>query len=176
MRPNLLTYGLLMLVRKERKVLVEGDVFVHKEQGFIPEGDTGFHARNMQFVTIETEKGNRTIMNFHGLWNGKGKTDTEERLQQSKKIGELTKKIKNPYVICGDFNLLPETESMKSLEDLGLRNLVTEYGITSTRTSFYTKPEKFADYVLTSEGIDVHTFKVLPDEVSDHSPLYLDFS
>ncbi len=64
---------------------------------------------------------------------------------------------------------------MKKLEDFGLRNLIKEYGITSTRTSFYTKPEKFADYMLVSPGVEVKDFKVLPDEVSDHSPLYLEF-
>jgi len=78
-------------------------------------------------------------------------------------------------VLCGDFNLLPDTESLKRLEGIGLRNLIKEYGITSTRTSFYDKPAKFADYALVSEGIEVKDFKILPDEVSDHSPMYLEF-
>jgi endonuclease/exonuclease/phosphatase family metal-dependent hydrolase len=60
-------------------------------------------------------------------------------------------------------------------EDFGLRNLVKEYGVISTRTHFYTKPEKFADYIFVLQGIDVKDFRVLPDAVSDHSPLYLEF-
>jgi endonuclease/exonuclease/phosphatase family metal-dependent hydrolase len=41
--------------------------------------------------------------------------------------------------------------------------------------SFYEKPEKFADYMFVSKGIAVRDFQVLPDEVSDHAPLFLDF-
>ena len=59
------------------------------------------------------------------------------------------------------------------IESVDLRNLIKEYGITSTRTSLYPKEGKFADYVFTSKGVDVETFKVLPDEVSDHAPLYV---
>jgi endonuclease/exonuclease/phosphatase family metal-dependent hydrolase len=60
-------------------------------------------------------------------------------------------------------------------EKLGCIDLIKKYGITSTRTSLYLKPIKFADYVFVSKGIDVIDFKVLPDEVSDHAPLLLDF-
>lgn len=168
-------YGLLMLIKKDLDVISEGDVFVYKERGHIPEGDVGFHARNVQFATIATKNGNRTILNFHGLWNGGGKGDSEDRLVQSDRIIQFMKTLSNPYVMCGDFNLLPDTQSLKKLEDFGLRNLVKENDITSTRTSFYTKPEKFADYALVSDEIAVKDFKVLPDEVSDHSPLYLEF-
>ncbi|MBI2098848.1 endonuclease/exonuclease/phosphatase family protein [Candidatus Uhrbacteria bacterium] len=168
-------YGLMMLVKKNLDVISEGDVFVYKEKGHIPEEDVGFHARNVQYATITTQKGNRSILNFHGLWNGRGKSDSEDRLLQSDKIIRFMKTLSNPYVLCGDFNLLPDTQSIKKLEDSGLRNLIKEYGITSTRTSLYGKKEKFADYALISEGMAVNDFKVLPDEVSDHCPLYLEF-
>ncbi len=168
-------YGLLMLVKRDLGVISEGDVFVYKERGHIPEGDVGFHARNVQFATIVTKNGNRTILNFHGLWNGGGKGDSEDRFVQSDRIIQFMKTLSNPYVMCGDFNLLPNTQSIKKLEDFGLRNLIKEHSIASTRTSFYTKPEKFADYALVSNKITVKDFKVLPDEVSDHSPLYLEF-
>ena len=56
----------------------------------------------------------------------------------------------------------------------GLRNLVKEYGIISTRTSFYEKEGKMADYALVSPELNVLDFRVLPDEVSDHAALYLE--
>lgn len=175
-RPHHLdNYGLLMLIKKDISVLNEGDEFVYKERGHIPEGDVGYHARNVQYATISTPHGTRTVMNFHGLWNGKGKEDNHDRLVQSDRIIELTKSFLHPLVLAGDFNLLPDTESLKRLESSGLRNLIKEYGITSTRTSFYTKAQKFADYTLVSEGIDIKDFKILPDEVSDHSAMYLSF-
>jgi len=168
-------YGLMMLIKRGLDLIAEGDTFVYKEKGYIPEGDVGFHARNVQYATITTPVGNRTVLNFHGLWNGSGKGDDSDRLLQSERIVQFMKTLSNPYVICGDFNLLPDTQSLKKLEEFGLRNLIKEYGITSTRTSYYTKETKFADYALVSEGILVKDFKVLPDEVSDHSPMYLEF-
>lgn len=115
-----------------------------------------------------------TIINFHGLWNGKGKTDNEDRILQSRNIVDFIGGLKGEVVLCGDFNLLPDTESIKIFEDAGLRNLIKEYGITSTRTSHYTKPGKYADYVFVSRGVRVKDFKVLPEEVSDHSALLLE--
>ncbi|HQU08197.1 MAG TPA: endonuclease/exonuclease/phosphatase family protein, partial [Candidatus Paceibacterota bacterium] len=113
-------YGLMMLIKKDLDVISEGDVFVYKDRGHVPEGDVGFHARNVQFATIVTKNGNRSILNFHGLWNGRGKGDSEDRLLQSDRIIQFMKTLSNPYVMSGDFNLLPNTQSIKKLEDFGL--------------------------------------------------------
>lgn len=168
-------YGLMTLVSKALDVVDSGDVFVHRERGYVPKGNIGLHARNLQFVTVERASGPLGVMNFHGLWNGRGKGDSEERIEQSRRILKVLAGRREPFVLCGDFNLLPETESLRMLEAAGLRNLVTEFGVTSTRTSLYRRPEPFADYVFVSDGIDVRDFHVLPDEVSDHAPLRLEF-
>lgn len=168
-------FGLAMYVRDGLDVQAEGDIFVYKTKGFIHDEDPGNYARNIQYITFVSPQGPRTVINFHGLWNGKGKEDSKERLEQSANIVRFIQTLENPYVLCGDFNLLPHTESLKKLELDGVRNLIKEYGVTSTRSSHYTKPEKFADYALVSEGINVKEFKVLPDEVSDHLALYLEF-
>jgi endonuclease/exonuclease/phosphatase family metal-dependent hydrolase len=168
-------YGLAIFVRKGIKVLEEGEHFVFKEKGHIPEGDVGFHARNIQYVAVETPAGLRTVVNFHGLWNGNGKTDTDDRLAQSTKIVEFMKDIETPIILCGDFNLLPDTKSIEVIENTGLRNLVKEHNVTSTRTSFYTKQDKYADYIFTSPQITVKNFSVLPHEVSDHAALLVEF-
>jgi exonuclease III len=175
-RPHHLdNYGLLTLLNKKINITEEGEVFVYKHKGYIPEGDVGKHARNIQYVTFELNDHPVTVINFHGLWNGGGKTDSEDRIKQSENILKFIKEIKGECILCGDFNLLPDTQSIKLFESCGLRNLIKEYNITSTRTSFYTKPEKHADYIFVSSGINIIDFKVLPDEVSDHSPLLLDF-
>jgi exonuclease III len=165
-RPHLFDhYGLQLLVKKDLKVIKEGELFVYKEKGHIPKDDLGNHARNIQYVTIERN---------NGLWNGKGKGDSDDRIQQTKNILEFTSTLSHDFVLCGDFNLLPDTKSIKLFEDTGLKNLIKEYGITSTRTSLYTKPVPYADYIFTTPGIEVKDFKVLLEEVSDHAALYLE--
>lgn len=112
-----------------------------------------------------------SIINFHGLWNGNGKTDTADRIVQSQKIHSFMKKLKQPFLIAGDFNLEPDTESIKIIESVCPRNLVREFGVTSTRSSFYPKPGRLADYIFLSEDLKLEHFEVLPDEASDHLAL-----
>jgi endonuclease/exonuclease/phosphatase family metal-dependent hydrolase len=164
----------MMMVKKDIEILEEGEIFVYKHKGYIPEGDLGNHARNIQYVKVSNSGNELSVINFHGLWNGKGKGDTEDRILQTKNILDFIENLSHEIVLCGDFNLRPDTESIKLFEDAGMHNLIKEYGITSTRTSHYTKDEKFADYAFVSQGIKVKDFKILPDEVSDHAALYIE--
>jgi len=168
-------YGLAMFVKKDHTIKGEGEIFVHKERGWADKKDEGNHARNIQWVTIETKLGLRTIINFHGLWNGQGKGDSEDRLIQSDNILNFIKNIPDPHILCGDFNLRPDTQSIKKLEQFGLKNLIKEHNITSTRTDLYTKPEKFADYMFVTPDIKVKSFEVPNVPISDHRPLILEF-
>jgi endonuclease/exonuclease/phosphatase family metal-dependent hydrolase len=169
-------YGLAIFVKKSLKVVNEGETYVYKEKRWMDKTDTGNHARNIQWITLETKKGLMTIINIHGIWTGMGKNDSEDRLRQSEKIIEFTKTLNNPFIIAGDFNLTLETESIKKLERAGMKNLIKEYGIKSTRTELYKKTaEKFADYIFVSAGVIINRFEILNDIVSDHSPMLLDF-
>ncbi len=170
-RPNFFDfYGLATFVKQGIRVLAEGEFFVHKERGFYSKEIMSKHARNIQYVTYESEGEKRTIVNFHGLWE-EGKGDSEDRLSQSEKILDFLGNLDHPHVICGDFNLSLHTESLAKMERCGLRNLIKDFGIQSTRSS-YAKEERFADYALVSQGMEVNAFRVLPDEVSDHLALY----
>ena len=168
-------YGLASFVKKSIKVEDEGELFVFKHQGHENPISVGNHARNIQYLNLQTPKGTITIINFHGLWNGQGKTDTPDRLEQSQKIANFISQLKTPFILTGDFNLNPDTESFKILEQCCHRNLIKDYNVVSTRSKFYEKPGKFADYTLTSPEIKVIDFKVLPDEVSDHLALQVTF-
>ncbi len=168
-------WGLAAFVKKTISVEEVGDVFVFRSKDSHVGRDGTTLGKNIQYLKIVSEEKNMTIINFHGLWNGKGKTDTEDRMGQSEKIVNFIKNIKDPVVLAGDFNLRPDTQSLKMIvEKLNLKNLIQEYNITSTRTTFYDKAEKFADYILTSQDVAIKDFKVLPDEVSDHSALFLE--
>ena len=131
--------------------------------------------RNLQYISFVSRGNNFLICNFHGLWNGINKLDSEDRIKQSENIIKfLNDRSEFSKVLCGDFNLLPDTKSIRMFEEAGLRNLIREFGVTSTRTSFYTKLVKFAGYVFISNEVRLKDFKVLPDEVSDHSPLLIE--
>lgn len=169
-------YGLALCIKKDLKIEEEGDIFVFKErENSFDEDGAKNHARNLQYAKIKTESGLRTICNFHGLWNGVNKEDTPERIDQADNLIKFLKDLKEPHLLCGDFNLMPQNKSLKMIEDFGMKNLIKEYGVTTTRSGHYTKPEKFADYTLVSDGIKVNEFRVLKDEVSDHLAMYLDF-
>lgn len=166
-------YGVGMFVKKHIEVLGEGDVCIHENHTYIGRGPS--HSRNLQWLECHVNNHVYSISNIHGLWNGMGKTDTPARIAQSLRIRDFINTIQVPKIVCGDFNLRPDTESLKIIED-GMNNLIKMYKVSSTRTSLYSKQEKFADYILTSPEIAINEFTVLKDEVSDHSPLFFDFN
>ncbi|KND48696.1 MAG: hypothetical protein AB198_00020 [Parcubacteria bacterium C7867-003] len=128
-----------------------------------------------QWIELEANNQKITILNLHGLWQkGSKKQDTEERTEQSRRIHAFMKNLEGPKILAGDFNMVPDGKSMTIL-DQGMINLIKEYKIETTRNRHYPRGEKFADYILVSKDIKVNDFKVLPDEVSDHCALYLDF-
>jgi endonuclease/exonuclease/phosphatase family metal-dependent hydrolase len=165
-------YGIAMLVKKNIDILSEGEINIHQKKHHPGIGEN--HSRNLQWIECQSHGTTYSIINVHGLWNGMGKKDTPDRIDQSQRIREFMNTINTPKILCGDFNLRPDTQSMHILEE-GMHNLITENNIRSTRTRFYKKNEKFADYILTSPEIKVNRFAVLHDEVSDHAPLFLDF-
>ncbi|MSR71391.1 MAG: endonuclease/exonuclease/phosphatase family protein [Candidatus Taylorbacteria bacterium] len=172
-------YGNASFVKKDFDVHSSGDIRIFENPAYSGKG--GNHMRKMLWLEISGGKLGKNmiaILNVHGLWNGKGKSDTPDRIEQSKRIKEFMDSMKIPKILCGDLNLLPHTESLKMLEK-NMQNMIKEYKVTSTRTSLYTRAEtngEFADYIFLSPNFKVHDFKVLPDEVSDHSPLYLEFN
>lgn len=130
--------------------------------------------RSLQYLELKQDNRQYTICNFHGLCDSGPKTDTAARINQSRKIKQFLNQIKGPKLICGDFNLLPETESFRIIKE-GLTDLIEKYNISSTRSSYFHYEAKFADYILTSPNIKINDFKVFPEEISDHLALYLDF-
>ncbi len=167
-------FGLAGFIKKGSGLAETGDIFVHRHKDAMTEPlNAKLLGRNLQFFKFSGERP-FSLLNFHGLWTGAGKEDTAERLEQSRRIVDFAT-TSGEFVLTGDFNLLPHTESIRILESMQVRNLISEYGITNTRTSHYTKPEKFADYTFVTPGITVHDFRIMPDEVSDHAAMYLEF-
>lgn len=168
-------YGIAMFVKKDIEVLEVGEQMIYEGVDFLaeehPDAD---HTRMMQVVHVKRGDEEQTIVNLHGHWVPGDKSDTPETIEQTKAILETLNKIEGKKVICADFNLHPETQSVKMMNE-ALRNLVVENGVTSTRSSLFHWPQKFTDYIFVSRDVEVKKFEVLSDlAVSDHVPLIVE--
>jgi endonuclease/exonuclease/phosphatase family metal-dependent hydrolase len=116
-----------------------------------------------------------TVVHLHGLRDRHGKADTPERRAQAQRIADLVQDVRGPgdlVVVCGDLNLLPDSETFDILASIGLVDLV---GTADTRTSRYPKPLRHASYVLVSDPEAVARFDILIEpEMSDHRALVLE--
>ncbi len=134
----------------------------------------------LQVLSIKSEGKLMHILNIHGMSRPGSKIDTPARLVQSHRVLDVLAALPSaPIILCGDFNLNPDTESIGML-DKKLRNLIKEYKITNTRNEvswrkFNTK-QYFADYTFVSPDVKVKSFEVPYNEVSDHLPMILDFN
>jgi len=134
----------------------------------------------LQAMVIKSLQGSFNLLHVHGMSRPGSKLDTEERLAQSRKILEVNAALPVlPTILCGDFNLNPDTESIGML-DKQFRNLIKEYSIENTRNEIswkkYNNKQYFADYTFASKDIKVKSFEVPYNLVSDHLPMIVEFS
>jgi endonuclease/exonuclease/phosphatase family metal-dependent hydrolase len=100
-----------------------------------------------------------TVVHLHGLRDPAGKHDTPARRAQAERLAELVDDVHEDgdfTVVCGDMNLLPDSETFAILGRLGLVDLV---GTADTRTSAYRKPLRHANYMLVSHPDAVASFR-----------------
>lgn len=72
------------------------------------------------------------LFNFHGISLPGDKLDSPERLLQSGKIKQIVDADVGPKILCGDFNLMPETKCILMLEQK-MNNLIKTFNIQNTR-------------------------------------------
>jgi len=137
--------------------------------------DTDYNIRSLQRVSVVDEITGRNIhiINHHGHHVPNHKNGDEETLRQCQMIVNYIKNIGDPVILCGDFNLSPDSESLQLINRI-LINHAKEQGVITTRTPLTYKTE-VCDYIFTSPGLRTQSFQVLDDIVSDHKALTLDF-
>lgn len=166
--------GLALFIKKSLQIKHTGDFSIYQEGYKLIDDDIKTIPRNLQYIQCKKDDQEYLIGHFHGIWYPKSKLDTIDRVEQSKIIKKFFDNYTCKKILCGDFNLLPTTESIRILEE-GNRNLITEFNIETTRNEYYTRIEKHADYILVSSDIKVVDFKVMKTVISDHYPLILEF-
>ncbi|MDO8658798.1 MAG: endonuclease/exonuclease/phosphatase family protein [Candidatus Levybacteria bacterium] len=174
-----LDFGLAIFVKKPVTVMLHKEALIHHVNKGVRRRDGYYEtSRGIQSIQIKFDNKIFNIYNLHGIWTpdfAGGKEDNEERLQQSKEIEQFIQKDIGEKIIAGDFNLNPDTESLKMLEK-NFKNLIKEYRTSTTRSNLYTRSHKFADYILVSDGVKIIDFQVPNITVSDHLPIILEFS
>ena len=170
-------FGLATFVGDRFPVIGQAAGFVHGT--FVEHDDwpAGDRPRVAVGVRLVARPGARavTIVQLHGLRDPAGKQDTPARRDQAARLVELVAGLRGKddlVVVCGDLNLLPDSETFELLAAAGLVDLV---GTTDTRTSRYPKALRHASYLLVSDPDAVRHFDApATPEVSDHRPLILD--
>src|SRR3989338_8283972 len=172
--------GQAEFIKKSISIISSGEVSLHSHQNCTLPHKHEFSPNNFGYSKISYGNSIITVINVHALtYNPDDKLDTPERLEQSRLIKEFALKENGRIIICGDFNILPETKSITTFYD-SFTEFVRKYNIWSTRSKISewhgTPGEyKFSDYVFVSPSIEITDFKVPDVEVSDYLPLIMEF-
>jgi endonuclease/exonuclease/phosphatase family metal-dependent hydrolase len=170
-------FGVATLVDEHLPVVAVESAFVHGRFVDHTEWTVADRPRvALAIRTVDRDSGRPVcVVQVHGLRDPAGKHDTPARRHQAERLADLTRRIRDRddlVVVCGDFNLLPDSETFDILAEAGLTDLV---GRADTRTSHYRKPARHASYLLVSDVAAVKNFEILDEpEVSDHRALILD--
>jgi endonuclease/exonuclease/phosphatase family metal-dependent hydrolase len=176
--------GNAIFIRRTLPFMGSGEVFVYGKYGDFDPENLMTHPRSVCWVTTELSGEACSIFNLHGLWDPSGKGDTPSRIVQSETVFDTMRYSfdgrRSSKILCGDFNLDQGTKSLQVLSS-GRRDLVKEYGVTSTRTPLYRKynavgKSQHADNILIPLGMVHEGFRVLPHPVSDHAALSVTLS
>jgi endonuclease/exonuclease/phosphatase family metal-dependent hydrolase len=172
-------WGIATFVHRSFPVIGQVQGFVHKDYSPIGYGDHP-RSRSAHGVRVYDYTFGRvvSVTQMHGLRDLHGKMDTAERARQASRLLDLSCSLSQPddiTIVCGDFNVEPESETLALFAANGFKDLVTSRGFKGTRSTHYGKPGRFADYMLVNREEVVKSFDVIRDpEVSDHCPLLLE--
>ena len=98
---------------------------------------------------------------------------------REKQINDLTQiieKIKNPVILMGDFNTFGGDREIKRLLNKLELNDMYKLGKGNINTHPAFNPSKRIDYILSSKELKVKTHKPINIKLSDHLPIFLDFT
>jgi endonuclease/exonuclease/phosphatase family metal-dependent hydrolase len=180
-----LSFGLAIFWRKEILSIHQKDFFVYGGPDELLGRDWSTLGCPAIQTSFEIAGQLLTVVTAHGTSHPANKLDTPDRIAQSQKILDAIADIEGEKIIMGDFNLFPNTKSIRMIEESGYRNLVVENNIKTTRGSHMRKlfPEyehgkygfqEFADYTFVTLGIEVESFEVPDLPISDHLPMILE--
>ncbi len=154
-----LSWGLAIFINKKIKVSSSDDFFVFGGKDTFTPQDRNSFPRSLQHITFTNESKEFIVGNLHGIWTTEGKQDSPARISQSNQINDFFEKYDGGKILCGDFNLDINTQSINILKK-NFKNLIREHKIETTRNKHFPGTDKFADYTFVSDDIKVKNFEV----------------
>jgi endonuclease/exonuclease/phosphatase family metal-dependent hydrolase len=96
-----------------------------------------------------------------------------ERSKQAREVEQLVERTKNPIILCGDFNDTPGTYTYEKLKG-HLVDGFREAGKGYAGTFRGAKDLLRIDYLFHSPTMQTIDYKVIPFEMSDHNPVFME--
>ena len=131
-----------------------------------------FLPRHLLDVAVQIGSEKFRIMSWHGAWTAPP-TDTVETLRQSQIVSNHLKSLKEPFIMGGDLNAIPQSKTVGNINRVA-RNLMMDSGILATTNVKIHKiaPRAYlVDYIFTSSHFDLVKLSVPNITVSDHLPV-----
>lgn len=124
----------------------------------------------LQYSVVQSPQGSLNIYNVHGIWGLDGE-DNPSRLKMSEIIVSQIQGKEN-VIVAGDFNMFPNTQSIRAIE----RHLTSVFGTELPTThNLSRKPPGYGkgpvDMVFVSTDIKVLNHFCPQVDISDHMPL-----
>jgi endonuclease/exonuclease/phosphatase family metal-dependent hydrolase len=137
--------------------------------------------RNLQVATVTLgDAAKLHILNHHGHHIMGTKAGDDETLRQMQVIAATIDAITtspatidDPLILCGDFNLAPDSSSLALLNSQ-LTNLSIVHGLRRTYNQFSSVHE-VCDYIFINEHVKPLHFQMSEALISDHKALILEF-
>ncbi|MDO8609704.1 MAG: hypothetical protein Q7R95_04095 [bacterium] len=120
------------------------------------------------------------VINTHNAW-GPNSLDEDYKIEQAQKLVQYIQTLKLPYIVTGDFNVIPQTKTISIMNSIG-RNLISENNIYNTLNSNVHPAKRLfppgiaVDYIFVEQNIKVIDFRVISNiDLSDHFGFILEF-
>ena len=133
-----------------------------------------YNVRNFQHAVVTLESGARVnLLNYHGYHDRDSKSGGPLTQRHCARIADYIRDLKGPVVLTGDFNLSPDAPSLDPLYAI-LNNVGQANGVMTTR-NFLARSQDAVDMIWVSQDVQVRHFAVMPDIISDHAALVIEF-
>lgn len=167
-------YGNAILSRTALEYTYDEFTHLQRNDSYEPDRDD-YNIRLFQHAITTLESGTELhLVNYHGYHDRASKMGGALTERHFRRIAEYIAGLKGPVIFTGDMNVAPDSPSLKPIHDL-LVHVGNKYNVTTTRNLFG-RSQIPVDMIFTSAEIHIDHFEVLPDIISDHAALKLEFS